>query len=108
MRHPLHGDAGLQPERTTLAWTRTAATLTVVSLLCLRYVPGSFLVVQVVCALSIGIAAMIVVTARRRYEKSSALVASGRPAPPFLLMFALTSTVVTLAVVAAVCVAIVR
>lgn len=108
MTRPLHNDAGLQPERTTLAWTRTAASLAVVSLLCLRYVPGSFLVVHVVGASAIVVAAMIVVTSRRRYEKSSELVDSGRPAPPFLLMFCLTVTVVTLAVVAAVCVAIVR
>ena len=108
MSRPLHSDAGLQPERTTLAWTRTAASLTVVSLLCLRYVPGSFLVVHVVGVSAIIVAAMIVVTSRRRYEKSSVLVESGLPSPPFLLMFALTSAVVTLAVVAAVCIAIVR
>jgi hypothetical protein len=36
-----HGDEGLQPERTTLAWVRTAALLAAVTVVFLRTAPGS-------------------------------------------------------------------
>lgn len=40
-RHPfLHGDAGLQPERTNLAWGRTALAFIVAGAMFLRWMPN--------------------------------------------------------------------
>lgn len=36
-----HGDEGLQPERTSLAWVRTLLSLAAVALLCLRFLPAA-------------------------------------------------------------------
>ncbi|NKX52859.1 DUF202 domain-containing protein, partial [Arthrobacter deserti] len=37
---PRHTDAGLQPERTALAWTRTTLALVVASVFFLRWMPS--------------------------------------------------------------------
>ena len=92
-----HGDPGLQPERTTLAWVRTAASLTAVAFLCLRYVPGSSLALQIVGTWAIAASTVVIVTARSRYERSSEAFGAGRCVPPFLSMLGLAVTVVALA-----------
>jgi uncharacterized membrane protein YfcA len=68
----LHGDVGLQPERTTLAWGRTMMTLVTVSAIFLRWLPQHGLPILLLFAVSITAAAAIYFTQRRRYRASAA------------------------------------
>lgn len=65
---PWHEDVGVQPERTALAWTRTAISLAVVSSVFLRWARefGPWMLL-IICGYMIS-AALIVVTSRRRYS----------------------------------------
>jgi putative membrane protein len=69
-------DPGLQPERTNLAWRRTALSLLVWSLAALRILPAIFGWWAASIAL-VGMAFSIVafVTARRRYSQQSNMLA---------------------------------
>lgn len=72
-----HQDPGLQPERTDLAWTRTAVAYSLCSAVLLRWAwvfgaPVFFLVV-----LLLGIAAMIYLTQRHRYRRQVAGINRG-------------------------------
>jgi uncharacterized membrane protein YfcA len=71
--HPAggHGDPGLQPERTTLAWGRTMMALVTVSAIFLRWLPAHGLPILLLFAVSAGAAAAIYFTQRRRYGASS-------------------------------------
>lgn len=61
-------DAGLQPERTALAWRRTALALTTASLVAMRILPetlGPWAVVP--ASLGLGLSVGILVAAQRRH-----------------------------------------
>lgn len=66
-----HGDPGLQPERTTLAWGRTMMALVTVSAIFLRWLPNHGLPILLLFAVSTGAAAAIYLTQRRRYSASA-------------------------------------
>ena len=66
-----HGDPGLQPERTTLAWGRTMMALVTVSAIFLRWLSHYGLPILVLFGVSAGGAAAIYLTQRRRYLASS-------------------------------------
>jgi hypothetical protein len=66
-----HGDPGLQPERTTLAWGRTMMALVTVSAIFLRWLPHHGLPILLLFAVSATAAAAIYITQRRRYSASS-------------------------------------
>ena len=64
----IHDDAGLQPERTTLAWVRTAALAVAVCLLFIRTVPGPGVLVVGAAAAAAFPALAILATARRNHR----------------------------------------
>lgn len=66
-----HGDPGLQPERTTLAWGRTMMALVTVSAIFLRWLPQHGMPVLLLFAVSAAAAAAIYLTQRRRYGASA-------------------------------------
>ncbi|MFF1253258.1 DUF202 domain-containing protein [Pseudarthrobacter sp. NPDC058329] len=66
-----HGDPGLQPERTALAWGRTMMALLTVSAIFLRWLPVHGLPILLLFAVSAAAAAAIYFTQRRRYSASS-------------------------------------
>lgn len=67
----MHSDAGLQPERTTLAWGRTMMALVTVSAIFLRWLPHHGFPILALFAIAIAAAAAIYLTQRRRYHTSS-------------------------------------
>ncbi|GAB3671677.1 DUF202 domain-containing protein [Zhihengliuella somnathii] len=66
-----HGDPGLQPERTTLAWGRTMLSVAVVGAVFLRWLPhyGGWMVA--LAGASAAVALWIYVTQRRRYQRQA-------------------------------------
>ncbi|HEU4666626.1 MAG TPA: DUF202 domain-containing protein [Arthrobacter sp.] len=66
-----HGDPGLQPERTSLAWGRTMLALVTVSAIFLRWLPQHGLPILLLFAVSSAAALAIYLTQRRRYSARS-------------------------------------
>ncbi|HJW00923.1 MAG TPA: DUF202 domain-containing protein [Arthrobacter sp.] len=64
----VHGDPGLQPERTTLAWGRTMMALVTVSAIFLRWLPRHGLPILMLFGVSAATAAAIYFTQRQRYR----------------------------------------
>ena len=88
-----HPDAGLQPERTSLAWGRTIVSLFVASAILLRWVPHFGLwIAPTVCVLWIG-AIAVLLTQKRRYRRSVAGIASEAFSASTGAIFALTAVV---------------
>ncbi|MCF2571374.1 DUF202 domain-containing protein [Brevibacterium sp. UCMA 11754] len=93
-----HADPGLQPERTTQSWLRTSLTMTVVSLLFIRWINvfgGLSVVIFVVC-IALAIAAIALQVRRYRLGAGSIRAERGRPTPWAILF--LTSSVCLIAV----------
>ena len=66
-----HGDPGLQPERTALAWGRTMLALVTASAFFLRWLPTYGPPILMLFAVSGGAALAIYLTQRRRYRVRS-------------------------------------
>ena len=93
-----HADPGLQPERTTQSWLRTSLTMTVVSLLFIRWInvfEGLSVVIFVVC-IALAIAAIALQVRRYRLGAGSIRAERGRPTPWAILF--LTSSVCLISV----------
>ena len=95
---PTHGDFGLQPERTALAWSRTTLSMVVAATIFLRWMPhhGAFAGTLVIAALVSAIA--INITRRRRLERAIIGINPEAMAPDFVSTAALAGSVVILAV----------
>ena len=90
---------GLQAERTSIAWQRTALTLTAFSVL-MRHAANSQRLGQVPGAIGVAVALWLLLVTERRYSTSIRRVRDGRsPVAPGMIL-ALTLAVVGLAVAA--------
>ena len=83
----LHGDPGLQPERTALAWGRTVLTLIAASAICLRWLPEQGLFVLTLFGLTVATGSAIYLTQRRRYRRSAAGIKAEQLAPDIAAVF---------------------
>lgn len=66
-----HEDPGLQPERTTLAWSRTMMAFATVSAIFLRWLPHHGPPILIMFAISVAVAGTIHLTQRGRYNTST-------------------------------------
>jgi uncharacterized membrane protein YidH (DUF202 family) len=95
---PGHGDAGLQPERTDLAWRRTMMSLIVAAAVFLRWMPhhGWFVGTLVLAAVATSFA--IDLTHARRFRRAVHGLNRGTMPPDPLSIAAVSASVAILAV----------
>lgn len=89
-----HTDPGLQPERTTLSWTRTVVSLMIVSAVLLRWSPAFPTMIYVVIAVMAGVAVTIYFTQRRRYARAGLGIAQEQIHPSVGSVFLLTGAMI--------------
>ncbi len=88
-------DIGLQPERTTLAWQRTALSATACSLVAARLIAESRPILGIVMAvLAIGCGVGIALAARRRHQRALRAIHSNIPVPDARGPFWMTALIV--------------
>ncbi len=90
-------DAGLQPERTALAWRRTLLTLAVAWLVALRLLPpvlGTWTLGLEVAGLAVTVALWLL--ARRRERRTREVLLAGRGALPGGGLLVAVAVVVTI------------
>jgi uncharacterized membrane protein YidH (DUF202 family) len=95
---PTHGDAGLQPERTDLAWRRTMMSLIVAAAVFLRWMPhhGWFVGALVLAAVATSFA--IELTHARRFRRAVRGINRDNMPPDPLSIAAVSASVAILAV----------
>ncbi|TQF75274.1 DUF202 domain-containing protein [Rhodococcus spelaei] len=77
-------DEGLQPERTELAWVRTASSTAAIAVIYLRFAPGHSIATAVAGGSALVVAVGVLASSARRLGRVSAGVAVGRLAPDVL------------------------
>lgn len=94
---PSHGDAGLQPERTDLAWGRTTLALVAAAAIFLRWLPhhgwfvGTLIVVAITTASATGL------TRKFRFQRAVQGINHQQMPPDTISTAALAASVVILA-----------
>lgn len=83
-------DPGLQPERTSLAWSRTILGYVVVAAIVVKTAPHSGAVGLGIAAAYLALAAWLVVRRAPHHARSVEEIRSGRPRPPVLEVLALS------------------
>ncbi|MGJ4111830.1 DUF202 domain-containing protein [Corynebacterium macclintockiae] len=97
-----HSDLGLQPERTSLSWQRTLLALLVVSAMLFRWIGRYGVVVLPAAGVLVLLAALILLTQRRRYLRFSAGLRAERLTANVGSVVAVTAAVLICGVVAAI------
>lgn len=97
-----HSDLGLQPERTSLAWQRTLLALLVVSAMLFRWIGRYGVIVLPAAGVLVLLAALILLTQRRRYLRFSAGLRAERLTANVGSVVAVTAAVLICGVVAAI------
>lgn len=94
-------DAGLQPERTLLAWRRTSLSIGVGGLLFIRFAVEQLGVAAVVLGLlGVVLAAAAYVDAARRYRRVHGHLTASRPVPSAAIPISLAAASVAVFAVA--------
>lgn len=96
-----HADQGLQPERTSLSWQRTVLALLVVSAMLFRWIGRYGVIVLPAAGVLVLLAALILLTQRRRYLRFSAGLRAERLTANVGSVVAVTAAVLICGVVAA-------
>ncbi|MEE2031911.1 DUF202 domain-containing protein [Rhodococcus chondri] len=97
-----HDDPGLQPERTSLAWLRTATGLGAVVLGFMRFAPGPGPVVVTIGLICLVPVLVLLVGARPHHRARVRSFVAGQGSYSWWTNLVLATTVVTLALSAAV------
>lgn len=92
----MHTDPGLQPERTSLAWTRTALATGLVAALSLRFGHSYGLALVPAVAIIGVLVTAALATQHRRYHRASAGITAERLTPPILPVLLLGTGVLVL------------
>ena len=93
----VHNDPGLQPERTDLAWRRTALTLITAACIFLRWMPHYGWFVGTLVAASLLVALGIALTQRRRYHRAASGIGGAAMTANVRATAAIAGSVVVLA-----------
>lgn len=97
-----HSDLGLQPERTSLSWQRTLLALLVVSAMLFRWIGRYGVIVLPAAGVLVLLAALILLTQRRRYLRFSAGLRAERLTANVGSVVAVTAAILICGVVAAI------
>ncbi|MGY4542551.1 uncharacterized membrane protein YidH (DUF202 family) [Arthrobacter sp. UYNi723] len=94
---PTHGDSGLQPERTDLAWGRTTMSMVVAAAIFLRWMPHHGWFVGTLVAAAFFIALAINRTRKHRFHRAIHGMQQERMTPDIASTAAVAISVVLLA-----------
>ncbi|MDI3196267.1 DUF202 domain-containing protein [Pseudarthrobacter sp. AL07] len=92
-----HGDSGLQPEPTGLAWGRTTMAMVVAAAVFLRWMPHHGWFVGTLVAAAVVTAVAIKVTRKRRFQRAVRGINQESMAPDVASTAAVAASVVLLA-----------